>query len=133
MNYFKILELWVSCIELLITVTRLRLHKWTLTVFGSSCGLTRSENIVIAHPFLPPFVWSHISIYCYNNVAVSVVSKGVTKLTVWVSLIKVIQLKYDFEVISVFGILIFFFLACFDPYSISIYGIPVFLCKIQQE
>lgn len=47
---------------------------------------------------------------------------------------KVIQLKYDFEVISVFGILIFFFfLACFDPYSISIYGIPVFLCKIQQE
>lgn len=56
MNYFKILELWVSCIELLITVTRLRLHKWTLTVFGSSCGLTRSENIVIAHPFLPPFV-----------------------------------------------------------------------------
>lgn len=132
MNYFKILELWVSCIELLITVTRLRLHKWTLTVFGSSCGLTRSENIVIAHPFLPPFVWSHISIYCYNNVAVSVVSKGVTKLTVWVSLIKVIQLKYDFEVISVFGILIFF-LACFDPYSISIYGIPVFLCKIQQE
>lgn len=109
MNYFKILELWVSCIELLITVTRLRLHKWTLTVFGSSCGLTRSENIVIAHPFLPPFVWSHISIYCYNNVAVSVVSKGVTKLTVWVSLIKVIQLKYDFEVISVFGILIFFF------------------------
>lgn len=132
MNYFKILELWVSCIELLITVTRLRLHKWTLTVFGSSCGLTRSENIVIAHPFLPPFVWSHISIYCYNNVAVSVVSKGVTKLTVWVSLIKVIQLKYDFEVISVFGILIFF-LACFDHYSISIYGIPVFLCKIQQE
>lgn len=45
---------------------------------------------------------------------------------------KVIQLKYDFEVISVFGILIFF-LACFDPYSISIYGTPVFLCKIQQD
>lgn len=88
MNYFKILEFWVLCIELLIIVIRLRLYKWILIVFGSLCGLIWFENIVIVYFFLFFFVWFYIFIYCYNNVVVSVVSKGVIKLIVWVSLIK---------------------------------------------